>query len=1204
MRIRAEESGSGSIVACAAAADVHENSVRQWCGGLAAPRRVNSEAVERLVVFLRREAGQPAVFDDHWRRALEAAQQEADDARGASRERQERGLFMEAIGARQFLERPLDGRAAELRLIDGFLRTTDDAASCLWLQAGPGAGKSALLGRAAQHLWSSPKFDVVGYFVSAADGWDRAGHFTGVMVRQLTGLLGRKRPPARPEEVPPTKLRALFRSAAVHSAGNGRRLVVVVDGLDQDARWRGGVPESERPWTSIASLLPWPDARAEKESGRKRHGRRSVRVIVSSRPAAVPPADVPADHPLRRAESVRLLGPSPRAKNDGDSLRDGLDRLRGSASGRAVVGFLATAGAGLCADDLAELTGGEPAGIAGMLEAFWGRCLVPDDLGAGSYVLADDELLRSAREKNGPDLRAECVRRLHAWADSWHTGERSGPLPRYLLSHYPAQLCEGPRLERYVLDPRRQLRLVEAGRLDEALAQLDLLPDEADRTPEVAARVALSRAVLSGRTRPPVPRELPLLFALAGDVTRARQLAVSASEDAVKAARLAEVVSVVSGSDPAQAAQLASEAVGWAERAAEATPRIAEQNDGMEELAEAGHSLVECGAEEAGRAVLRAVVPCEAVGWPSRIKAAQALGPEREDWLAEVARYASVLAEGGVDEQAEALEIWGQMIVRNAPGAVALRDTVKDFCAELDPASDLAHADLVALGASALARDRRNQAREMVGGAVAALTAAFTAPEALSPADRAHLDLELSTTLVRVVQALHDVDYSAKKLLDAVPAELCKDTLDEDVQEQARSVKGRSTDSSPKGPARAAGSTELPGGAHFLGIREELAGNPVRGRHLLADAFARWEHSSAATDHGWQLPLAQALATAGHAREAVRLAGLSPDPGERAGALAVVAAGCAAGGRGAEALRYAQEAARAAVDLADPAVRGLVAQAFAHAGASESALSWAAGGGPSGREREQVERSQAAVAVGLAPYDPETAARIVGQQLLEVRRAALVPGGERHLPRIMGLLLALPDPRRPGNALCAALQELCAGPAGNIQGRDMHAVLFHALLDVSGCRSGVVPLGGRFGRWERYMGSTPLPEGVLPVAEWAVLHAVRGDVRAARDTAGRARTPERRVAALTAVATYLAGVPVIVPAADGWAPQDTSVLRFLALADAFGNEATRDEHEARRLVREVLAGEHWRYALPLLPRLAPEALPRLAEVAFVHGGNA
>lgn len=705
--------------------------------------------------------------------------------------------------------------------------------------------------------------------------------------------------------------------------------------------------------------------------------------------------------------------------------------------------------------------------------------------------------------------------------------------------------------------------------------------------------------------------ELPRLFALAGDVTRARQLALSAAEDAAKAVRLVDVVSVLSGTealeapDAAEAAELAREAVRWAERAAGAMPPVAEQNDGMEELAEAGHTLITCGAEEAGRAVLRAVIPCEAVSWVSRVRAARALDPERVEWLTEVSRYASVLAEGEFDEQAEALEIWGEMIKARVPGDVALRNIVKDFCDALDPSTDLTHVDLAALGASALTNGRRVQARLMVKGAVRALLDAFAAPEALSPADRAHLDLELSTTLARVVQALHDVDFSAKKLLSAIPAELSRDTLGEDVQEQARAVKGRSLDISSKGRAEVAVSPE------FVSIEEELAAHPVRGRHLLAEAFARWEgHSSAFGAQGWGLPLAQALAAAGYAEEAVRITRRPQDEGRRAGALAVVALGCAVGGRGGEALRYAEEAARAARHLADPAVRGLVGQAFAHAGAAGAAEAWASGDGRTGKKREQVERAQAAVAVGLGPYYPEAAARIVGQQFLGVNRARLVPGGERHLPRIIGLLLAFPDPRRPGSDMCAALRGLCAGPAEGIQGWDMRAVLFQALLDLAECCSGVVPLGGRLDRWERYVNSTPLPEGVLPVAEWAVLHAVRGDVPGARGAAGRASTPEGRAAALAAVATYLAGVPVIVPAADGWAPQDTSVLRFLALADALGPEATgatdgtgatRDESEARRLVREVLAGEHWRYALPLLPRLAPEALPRLAELGLVHG---
>ncbi|AXI71631.1 ATP-binding protein [Streptomyces cavourensis] len=1213
LRHRARTSGDGSVAACARAANVHENSVRLWCAGRAAPLRVNTEAVEQLVVFLRREAGEPAEFDDRWRRALEAAQQEADHARGVSRERDERGLFMESINARQFLEKPLDGRTAELRLVKTFLRTDDAAPSCLWLQGDPLTGKSALLGRVAQHLWSSPKFDVVGYFLSGADGRDRADHFTGSMVRQLTVLRGGKRPPpANPEEVPRTKLQALFRSAADHSARNGRRLVVVVDGLDQDAAWRGGVPEGERPGTSIASLLPGPAARTGEESGRRRHGKRSIRVIVSSRPAAVPPADVPAEHPLHRAESVRLLRPSPHAGAGEHNLLDGLDRLRDSGLGRTLVGFLATSGAGLRADDLAELTGIEPARIARMLESAWGRCLVPDDLSTGSYVFADEELLRTAWEKTGPDLRAECVRRLHAWADSWLTGDRAGPGPRYLLSYYPGLLCEGARLERHVLDPRRQRWLVEAGRLDEALEQLDLLPGREggeDRELGVAARVALSRAVLSGRTRPPVPLELPRLFALAGDVKRARQLALSAAEDAAKAARLVGVVSVLARTNAPEATELAGEAVRWAERAAEATAPVAEQNDGMEELAQAGRTLIKCGAEEAGRAVLRAVVPCEAVGSASRVRAAHALGPERAEWLTELSRYASALAEGDVDEQAEALEIWGEMIRARVPGHVALRNVVKDFCDALAPSMDLSHVDLVALGASALANCRRAEARLMANDTVKALRDAFAAPEALSPADRAHLDLELSTTLVRVVQALHDVDFSAKELLASVPAELCRDTLGEDVQEQARSVKGRSTDD-----ASSDGRSEVAISLEFAGIQEELAAHPVRGRHLLAEAFARWEgHGSASGTHGWGLPLAQALAAAGYGEEAVRLVGHSQDAGGRAGGLAVVALGCAVGGRRGEALRYAEEGAQAAVDLADPAVRGLVGQALAHAGAAEAAEGWASGDGRTGKEREQVERTQAAVAVGLGPYDLEAGARIVGRQLVGVDRARLVPGGERHLPRVMGLLLALPDPRRPGSDVRAALRGLGAQPSESIQGWDMRTVLFHALLDVSGCCPEVVPLGGRLDHWERYVGSTPLPEGVLPVAEWAVLHAVRGDVPGARRAAARASTPEGRAAALAAVATYLAGVSVIVPAADGWAPQDTSVLRFLALADALSTEgpegseglegfyATRDEPEARRLVREVLAGEHWRYALPLLPRLAPEVLPRLAELGLVHG---
>ncbi|MBV7668763.1 hypothetical protein STHAL_04525 [Streptomyces halstedii] len=1195
------ETGFTARVA-AAGTDVGVQTIRNWHRGRTAPLRTNTEDVRRLVVSLRQAAGESGGFDEEWARALEAAQQEAEGRRGASAQRRETAFFMRRLGAEKYLEKPLDGRTTELRTVDAFLSSNDASPLYLWCQGPPMAGKSALLGRVAQHVRATKKFDVVGYFVSEADGWDRDTHFRSAMAGQLAHLLSvnGEKAPATTGTVPPAGLQKLYRLAAQHSARRGRRLVVVVDGLHEDAAWRGGVPEGRRPRASIASLLP--DAACGVPHGpRRRYGKRAIRVIVTSRPAAAPPADVAAEHPLRGRDSVLRMSLSPYAAQDGgpDSA-DGLGRLRGSEPGRTVLGLLAVAGAGLAARDLAELTDAGPVEIEGLLERAWGHGLVPDGTGSGAFVFADEELRHAVWEESGPGLRAGYSRRLHAWAESWHTGERSGPLPRYLMSHYPHQLCEGERLERVVLDPHRQLRMVAAGRLDEALAQLDLLPQAEGGDLGVAARAALSRSVLTGRARP-VPVEFPALFARAGDANRARELALSAPGVAAKALRLANVALALTGTEAGEAAR---EAAAWAARATAAVGSVAESDPLLEELARVGHTFLAEGQAEAGRAILRAVVPCEAVGWTGRVKAARALGPERADWLAWVARYASSLAEGGFAEQAEALEIWEQLGRHDT----AFRDVVEAFCAELSPESDLTHVDLIALGATALSwGPRREKRRTLIRRAEKALGDAFTDPGARSPADRAHLDLELSTTLVRVVQAFYNVGRpaGAQKLLDAVPVELCRDVLDEDVTAQARTVTSRSTGRQAEEEAEAERTKEKSGGDEFADIQAALTTHPVHGRQLLTEAFARWEgHASRVGAHGWGLPLARALASIGHAEDAVRLAVRSSDPADREGTLAVVSMGCAAGGRLAEALRYAQEAAESATDVSDPAVRGLVAQAFAHTGATEPAESWAGREDLRGMRREQVLRSRAAVAVGLAPYDPEAAARIVGEQLVGVDRMAQMWGRDRHLTRIAGLLLALPDPRRPGPALSTALRSLCARVEEDIRGRDPQAVLVHGLLEAARSAHGtaleVPELGGKLVQWERYMEATPLPHGVFPFAELAVLHAFRGDVRAAREAAGRAGTPGRRAAALAAVATYLAGVPVTVPAADGWAAQDTSVLGFLSLAYALGADATRDEREARRLVREVLAGEHWRYALPLLPRLAPEALSPLAESALVH----
>lgn len=711
----------------AAGTGVHEQTIRNWHGGRTAPRRTHTDDVRRLVVSLRQAAGESGGFDEAWARVLEAAQQEAEGRRGASAQRRETALFMRRLGAEKYLEKPLDGRATELRAVDAFLSSNDASPLYLWFQGPPMAGKSALLGRVAQHLRATQKFDVVGYFVSEAGGWDRDTHFTSAMARQLADLLsvnGEKAPPAA-ASVPPAGLQKLYRLAAQRSARRGRRLVVVVDGLHEDAAWRGGVPEDLRPRASIASLLP--DATCGVPLGpRRRYGKRAIRVILTSRPAAAPPADVPAEHPLRGEDSVLRMSLSPYLAQDGEhDPAEGLDRLRGSEPGRTVLGLLAVAGAGLGASDLAELTDAGPVEIEGLLQRAWGHGLVPDGADSGAFVLADGELRHAVWEESGPGLRAEYSRRLHAWAESWHTGERSGPLPRYFLSHYPHQLCEGERLERVVLDPHRQLRMVEAGRLDEALAQLDLLPQAESADIGVAARAALSRSVLSGRARP-VPVEFPALFARAGDANRARELALSATGEAAKAVRLAKVALALTGTEAAEAAR---EAATWAAGATAAVGSVAESDPLLEQLARVGHTFLAKGQAEAGRAILRAVVPCEAVGWAGRVKAAKALGPERADRLAEIARYAASLAEGGFAEQAEALEIWEQLGRHDT----AFRDVVEAFCAELTPASDLTHVDLVALGVTALSWHRYGMGSTLIGEAEQALRRAFTDPGVLSP---------------------------------------------------------------------------------------------------------------------------------------------------------------------------------------------------------------------------------------------------------------------------------------------------------------------------------------------------------------------------------------------------------------------------------------------------------------------------------------
>ncbi|SFT13134.1 hypothetical protein SAMN05444716_10895 [Streptomyces harbinensis] len=1185
LRVKASAFGDATPAACARIAGVPELNVRFWCTGEAAPRRHHIEGVRRLVTHLRRMVGEPAVFDVTWSQALEAAQRKAekDEEADSHPSKSKRRSNKSASGADRSQGTPLRDRKSELMVTLEFIAAEPDGSSpYLWWQGSRGVGKSALLAGVARRALAMENTDVVAYFCTTTEGRGSADHFFADLARQLTKLAG---PTGHVMQGPPSpaQLRRLVRAAAARSASAKRRLLIVVDGLDEDAAWWSAPGPA-----SIAALLPHvPESRPGHTV--KRGWTTALRVVVASRPSPRLPHDVPADHPLRRPDSVRVLFPTPKTRQ----LPPVAD-LTGLK--RTVADLLAVARDGLRPGDLAELTGCERARIEDLLYEDEGIHFLPNPLDVQSWVLSDERLPAVPEE-----ARTGALHLLRSWAGSWRQRGWSAATPPFLVSHYP-HLLSGTDFARCVADPVRQTWLVTQGRLDEALGQVTLAPVGEIDDLGVAAEVALSRHLLLQRARP-APRELVRLFALAGDVTRARGQALSAPGAVARAVWLADIVEVLGEGSP-EAHAIAREAAAWAERAAAEELPPDQEDHRFGELTAAGTTLHDHGMHEAAHTVWRAVLLREDAAWTTRLDAARRLAPELPGLLHRIAHHAEALSEGDTESRAEALRLWGELAKEQLGGQPLserrVEDYIEEFCAGLTPESSLTDIDLLARAAMALARTRPKQARALARRALGEVREALRAPGARSEEELAQLRLGLSTTLALVVLALKGLGdrASGEDLPEAVPERLTLDLFGEDVREPVRTALRDAPFRFAADPPAQAGESA------FASVVAALRTHPVRGRQLLLEALHRsGEKAQVPGPQEWMLPLAGALAAGGHVEKAQLLIQRAGEPKQLAPAAAALSLACSVGGHTTAAGDRARAAATGPVDD-DPAVRGLIAQAFAHAGEPEAAQEWAGREGAARSARPQVERTAAAVAVGLAAHAPDVAARIVEDRLARAGRAAMLPvesiSRQRLLPEVAGLLLALTDPRRPDDSVCTLLRALGARPRNDIKKWPPDTILVQALLDAAGCVPGIGLPPGRMRDWERYMATAKRAEGTFVFAEWAVLQAFRGDLGAARSTAGLGRTARERTAALAAVAAYLGRVPVVAPAADGWAVQDASVLRFISLADALGADATRDAEQARLLTREVLASEHWWYALPLLPTLAPQVLPRLAESALGH----
>ena len=208
------------------------------------------------------------------------------------------------------------GDIAPLELVDREPELDELAAWCtagdeqyMWWQAEPKAGKSALMAWFVLH--PPPDVWVVSFFVTARyAGQADSTAFTDGLLDQLAAITGTRLPPLTSATERDGLRRRLLGEAAARAGRSGRRLVLIVDGLDEDC---GSLPGSGLP--SIAASLP-------------RRPPDGLRVIVAGRPDPPLPDDVTteAGHPLHHCR-LRLLDPSPYATRVTELAQQELDEV-------------------------------------------------------------------------------------------------------------------------------------------------------------------------------------------------------------------------------------------------------------------------------------------------------------------------------------------------------------------------------------------------------------------------------------------------------------------------------------------------------------------------------------------------------------------------------------------------------------------------------------------------------------------------------------------------------------------------------------------------------------------------------------------------------------------------------------------------------------------------------------------------------------
>jgi tetratricopeptide (TPR) repeat protein len=767
-----------------------------------------------------------------------------------------------------------------------------------WIQGAAFAGKTALLAWFALH--PPDGVDVAACFLRRTASRADAGYVLSMLTSQLAHLAH------RPDDRPTSALyervrdfRILLEDAAQACRQRGHRLVVLVDGLDEDQTVERGFAVAR--WLPDATTLP-----------------DNAWLLVASRAGV--PIPVPDRHPL--TNHIYELTVSVAASELEKLAKDELDNAR-SAGGLVydVLGLLAAAIGGLTVTDLTELIHhhGQPTISSVQVADIVNGSLVrsvsavadPEKLEEPWRVFAHEMLLDHARALYAYDCPGYYVL-FDRWAQEYQQQGWPPTTPPYLLRPYTRQLAS------QALDPTctpQQCRHVI-----EALYQIVTHPARGTLLLERTGNPAVydqeitttQRLLIDTRERSGINDDLELMY----------RLAVLALTRRPFIGTLAEIVVSVS-SVWAQAGRFLSALAIAA---------------GLEDVQERTRALtgVVAGVAQAGQ-------------MGEAIKVARGI---EDPWARALAKVAGRLVEAGEAERAVGLADEAARIARSFEGAWEWARVLDDVAETLAKVGQAGRAVGLADEAARTARSI-----EEPGERARALD---DVAETLAKVGQAERAVGLADEAARTARSIED-SWERARVLAGVAETLAKAGEAEEAIKVARSIE--EPWQRARALTKVAGRLVEAGLAErAVGLADEAAriATGIEDLHewaqALADVAGRLAEAGQAEEaikvaHSIEEPRERAqalagvagrLAEAGQAEEAIKVARSIEEPWQRARALTKVAGRLPEAGLAERAVGLADEAAQTATGIGNPSSRAWalasVAETLAKAGEAEEAI--------------------------------------------------------------------------------------------------------------------------------------------------------------------------------------------------------------------------------------------------------------------------